>query len=424
MGSGSVKKALIMSFVMVLVVLAAVMAVNRDRLGNSGQKAVTQTEETADTMASGQVGSHLSAFMKDKSFFDKESSQDVTMQYGRKVSLVMNSVDQDLRVMVVDEIGKLVTGAAFKIDIAGQGTYTDDDKDGVIYIAHLRPGSYDVTLDQLKGYLISDSRTTIQVRRELEYTVLGNIEYLIVNADQVDAAKDDTEKKDAKSDADSSENDTLGSENGTAGIDVSSWNRKIDWSKVSGSGAGFAVIRCGYRGASSGKLVEDSEFEDNITGAQMNGISTGVYFYSQAITEAEAVEEASMVCSLIDKYQIDLPVYIDSEGTSDGNGRADGLDTQDRTRVVLAFLKTVKNAGHEAGLYASAKWLKNHLDAAQLSDFHIWLAQYREAPDYDGTYDMWQYSSGGSVDGIDTKVDLDSSYIDDKNTDTGNKNNN
>ena len=136
-------------------------------------------------------------------------------------------------------------------------THLRVDKDGVIYIAHLRPGSYDVTLDQLKGYLISDSRTTIQVRRELEYTVLGNIEYLIVNADQVDAAKDDTEKKDAKSDADSSENDTLGSENGTAGIDVSSWNRKIDWSKVSGSGAGFADRRKGEEFL-CGKLHEAS----------------------------------------------------------------------------------------------------------------------------------------------------------------------
>ncbi len=412
MGSGSVKKAVILSFVMVMAVFAVVMAVNNDSIGGT-TAAVTTAVKTEDT-GSGQAGGHLSAFMNDESFFDKESSQDMTMQYGRKVSLVMNSVDQDLRVMVVDEIGKLVSGAGFKIDIAGQGTYTDDNKDGVIYITHLRPGSYDVTLKPLEGYLISDAKTTIQVRKELDYTVLKDIEYLIMDADQVDAAKDDTEKKDALSDADADEKTALDSGNGENGIDVSSWNKKIDWGKVAGDNVSFALIRCGYRGASSGDLVKDSEFEDNITGAQMNGIKAGVYFYSQAVTETEAVEEASMVCKLTEMYKLDLPIYVDSESSAGGKGRADGLDSADRTRVLLAFLKTVKSTGNEAGVYASAKWLKTHLDVSQLSDYNIWLAQYREVPDYEGDYDMWQYSSKGSIEGIDTKVDLDSSYIKDK----------
>ena len=426
MGSGSVKKAALFGVIMILVVLAVVFAANSDKLGNYGSNASAVQDTSSESAESGQVGDHLSAFMENESFFDTETAGDVTMQYGRKVSIIMNSVDQDLRVMVVDEIGKLATGAEFKVDIKGQDgskrSYTDENKDGVIYIDHLRAENYEVSLEPLDGYIVADSATSIEVRKQLEYTVLGNIEYLMLDADQVDTKKDDTEVREAENDSDKTDEKTeISDMNGTAGIDVSSWNKKIDWEKVADDGVKFAIIRCGYRGASSGSLVRDQNFEDNIAGAQMNGIKTGIYFYSQATTEAEAIEEASMACSMAGKYKLDLPIYVDSELSSGGKGRADDLDNDQRTQILLAFMKTVKSSGNEAGVYASAKWLNGHVNASEFSDYHVWLAQYRDAPDYDGDYDMWQYSSKGKIDGIDTNVDLDSSYMSDstENEDAG-----
>lgn len=145
----------------------------------------------------------------------------------------------------------------------------------------------------------------------------------------------------------------------------------------------------------------------------MHGIKTGIYFYTQALTEAEAVEEASMACSLVEKYKLDLPIYVDSELSSGGNGRADDLTKDERTQNLLAFMKTVESTGNMTGIYGSANWFENRVDMSNFDKYHIWLAQYRDAPDYDGSYDMWQYSSKGKVDGIETNVDLDTSYMKD-----------
>ena len=418
MESGSVKKAFIFGIIMILAVLAVVFAANGDRLGGKKSGTDEQSSSSDGTSDTDQVGSDLNAFMNDDSFFDSSSAGDVTMQYGKKVSLVINSVNQDLRVMIIDEIGRLVTGAEFEVEVKGQDgtqeTCIDDDKDGIIYIDHLRAENYDVSLLPLDGYLIADSTTSIEVRKQLEYAVLSNIKYLILDADQVDAKKDDTEVRDAESDDDKTDEKTeITDLNGTAGIDVSSWNKKIDWQKVADSGVKFAIIRCGYRGASSGSLVKDECFEDNIAGAQMHGIKTGIYFYTQALTEAEAVEEASMACSLVEKYKLDLPIYVDSELSSGGNGRADDLTKDERTQNLLAFMKTVESTGNMTGIYGSANWFKNRVDMSNFDKYHIWLAQYRDAPDYDGSYDMWQYSSKGKVDGIETNVDLDTSYMKD-----------
>ena len=145
----------------------------------------------------------------------------------------------------------------------------------------------------------------------------------------------------------------------------------------------------------------------------MHGIKTGIYFYSQAMNESEAIEEASMACSMADKYKLELPIYIDSELSSGGKGRADDLDSDTRTQVLLAFMKTVESTGNSTGVYASVKWFSSRVDASEFDKYHVWLAQYRDAPDYDGNYDMWQYSSKGKVDGIETNVDLDTSYMKD-----------
>ncbi|MCD7738281.1 MAG: hypothetical protein LUH58_04475 [Lachnospiraceae bacterium] len=198
---------------------------------------------------------------------------------------------------------------------------------------------------------------------------------------------------------------------GTLGIDVSSHNGSIDWTAVANSGVSFAIIRCGYRGYGSGVLVEDSRFRANIQGAVNAGIKVGVYFFSQAISTTEAVEEASMVLQHVNGYSLSYPIYIDVEySNSSHNGRADSLSVSERTAIVKAFCQTIQNSGYSAGIYANKTWLTSYLDMSQLSSYKVWLAQYAAAPTYSGTFHMWQYTSSGSIGGISGSVDLDMWY--------------
>ena len=201
---------------------------------------------------------------------------------------------------------------------------------------------------------------------------------------------------------------SLSQSSGSRGIDVSKWQGSIDWAAVAASGIDFAIIRVGYRGAATGALVEDPYFKQNIAGARKAGIKVGVYFFTQAISEAEAVEEASMVLTLIAGYQVSYPVFIDTESASDG--RANGLSRNTRTAVVQAFCRTIANGGYRPGVYASKSWFENQLNASALGNCSIWVAQYNTTCTYGGRYDMWQYSSKGTVPGIKGNVDLDIGY--------------
>lgn len=196
---------------------------------------------------------------------------------------------------------------------------------------------------------------------------------------------------------------------GSFGIDVSSWNGNIDWTKVAKSGVNYAIIRCGFRGSTVGGLVVDSKFESNIKNATAAGIKVGVYFFTQAITETEAVEEASMVLEKIKGYKIAYPVFIDVENAT--NGRANSLSVANRTAIVKAFCKTIENGGYKAGIYANKTWLSNKLNVSELSEYKIWLAQYVSTPTYSGRYEMWQYKENGSITGITGSVDLNLSYL-------------
>ncbi|MCD8249920.1 MAG: hypothetical protein LUC60_08755 [Lachnospiraceae bacterium] len=202
---------------------------------------------------------------------------------------------------------------------------------------------------------------------------------------------------------------SLSQSSGNRGIDVSKYQGSIDWAAVASSGISFAIIRAGYRGSSTGALIEDPYFRTNIKGATAAGIKVGVYFFTQAITEAEAVEEASMVLSLVSGYKITYPIFIDTESAT--NGRANGLSTSARTAIVSAFCKTIKNAGYTAGVYASKSWFNNQLNASSLSSYCIWVAQYNSSCTYSGKYNLWQYSSKGSVSGISGNVDMNISYL-------------
>lgn len=196
---------------------------------------------------------------------------------------------------------------------------------------------------------------------------------------------------------------------GIMGIDVSKWNGTIDWTAVKNSGVNYAIIRCGYRGSSTGALIQDPKFKANIQGASAAGIKVGVYFFTQAVNEVEAVEEASMALNLIKGHKLSYPVFIDVESSG---GRADGIDRNTRTAVVNAFCRTIQNGGYTAGIYANKTWFESKMNTASLSGYKIWLAQYAAAPTYKATrHDMWQYTSKGRVSGIKGNVDMNLSYL-------------
>lgn len=199
---------------------------------------------------------------------------------------------------------------------------------------------------------------------------------------------------------------------GSRGIDVSYYQGTIDWNAVKNSGISFVIIRCGFRGYGTGKLVMDDKYVSYIKGASAAGLRVGLYIFSQAVNEVEAVEEASFCVSMAQGYSISYPIFIDSEISGGrGSGRADNLSKDQRTAVCKAFCETIRSSGYTPGVYASKSWFRNKLNYDQLSGYKIWLAHYCTATDYDKRYDLWQHSSTGSVNGIKGNVDLDISYL-------------
>lgn len=423
------RMAIAASLAVILVVAALVIGLNkkeqdkkaayqetaRESVQAQEESASGETQEGGGNLVQGQqIGDDLSAFMRDNSFFDKEVNPilEAAKDQSNRLSLVVTSVEKDLRIRIVDVDGNTVSGESFYVELDGMGEYKDLDQDGVIYIGDLAAGEYYVSLKPVSGYKVPVNETRVRVKDKVEYLAIDDISLLIRTEDEIDAEAEDTGEHDALSDADRSEIKKLQTAKGNAkaGIDVSKWNKEIDWDKVKAAGVDFAIIRVGYRGSSTGSLVEDPYFVQNIRGAAAAGIKTGVYFFTQAVNEVEAVEEASVVLSLIRDYALDYPVFIDTEGAG-GDGRADGLDPETRTLVCEAFCTTIENAGYKAGVYASRNWLNHNLNTERLESYHIWLAEYRSVPLYQGYYQLWQYTSKGKIDGIQGNVDMNISYL-------------
>ena len=440
------RRAILISAGMILLVVAVAVLGNLSRLKNrfsekeetenegeapsqidslTGEEPGESGEETEDTEIyakegfagsdpSLQVGDDLRAFMREDTFFDKElSSYEKKLLEANEKALyfVTTSVEQDLRIQILDSSGAVVTGVPFVINLKEKGSYKDQDKDGIIYISGLSAGEYEVTLSEVSDYEVPKP-TLVSVKDKVEYTAIPDITLLMKTEADIIAEEEDTEYKDALDDADDTEIvdiRDLGGE-GQMGIDVSKWNGSIDWDRVRNAGITYAIIRCGYRGSSTGALVEDPYFRENMQGALNAGLKVGVYFFTQATNEVEAVEEASMAIALCRDYRVTYPVFIDTEGAG-GNGRADGLDMETRTKVCQAFCQTVEDAGYTGGIYGSRNWFRTRLQMDALADHVIWLAEYREKPVYAGNYHFWQYTSSGNVDGIEGRVDLDISYL-------------
>ena len=198
------------------------------------------------------------------------------------------------------------------------------------------------------------------------------------------------------------------------GIDVSSWQEKIDWENVKKDNIHFAIIRAAIRGYTEGNIKKDKYFDDNLKGAKSVGIKVGVYFFSQAINETEAIEEADYIVKLVKPYKLDCPIIIDTEESSEphNNGRADSLSRKKRTAIVKAFCEEVKNKGYTPMIYASKSWFINKLNMDELKGYRCWVAQWdTKECTYNGEWDIWQYSATGSVAGIMGKCDMDVSLI-------------
>ena len=205
------------------------------------------------------------------------------------------------------------------------------------------------------------------------------------------------------------------------GIDVSHHQGTIDWKKVKNDNIDFAIIRAGFRGyGETGSLNKDTKFDYNIKNAIANNIDVGIYFFSQAITVEEAIEEAKYTLELIKDYKITYPVIIDVEYANEAHtGRADSISKELRTDIVIAFCETIKNAGYKPMFYTDKWFLSENLNVSKLTNYEYWLAHYtgatRDNPflklsDYKGKYSMWQYTAKGKVDGIQNNVDLNIAY--------------
>ena len=193
------------------------------------------------------------------------------------------------------------------------------------------------------------------------------------------------------------------------GIDVSRYQGIIDWAAVKKAGIRFAILRAGYRGyGQAGTLVQDSCFLTNIRGAIAQGIPVGVYFFSQATSREEAVEEANYVLQLVKDYKLSLPIAFDWEPYPDSkNPRTKGLSDKVLTQCAVAFCETIEKAGYQPMVYANLTYFYLHFDISKFADYPLWLAQYNKKPSFRYNYLIWQYGSKGSVPGIQGDVDMD-----------------
>ena len=204
-------------------------------------------------------------------------------------------------------------------------------------------------------------------------------------------------------------------ENGQAisykGIDVSKYNGAIDWSQVAADGVEFAFIRVGIRGyGAEGRLVEDEGFEENVESALSHGIKVGVYFFSQATTVEEAVEEAEFVKQIIAPYKIECPVVFDVEKIADSEARMNKISVEERTQMAKTFCDEIEKAGYKSMIYYNMEMAALMLDLEQLEEYDKWFAYYNQDIYFPYDFKIWQYSDKGKVAGIETDVDLNIAF--------------
>ncbi len=264
------------------------------------------------------------------------------------------------------------------------------------------------TREELLSYFKKDGEGTIGLLRDKfpEYIVYIDDEYKFVKV--IDSiAKNDWKSKNLKVDEDG---EITYEEDGKVvshkGIDVSKYQGEIDWNKVKADGVEYAMIRIGYRGYGTGKIVTDEQAITNIKNATKAGIKVGVYFFSQAINEKEAKEEAEYIVDIIKDYKIEYPIVFDMEEIAGDTSRTDNLTKEQKTDIAIAFCERVKEAEYTPMIYANIKWFASHFDLERIEGYDKWFAYYDDTLYFPYKIKMWQYTDSGKVDGIAGNVDL------------------
>lgn len=405
--------ALIIGFNCIAFIVILAVSLNKDK-GTPRNVPISAVSENEGSEAADEPENGAATVRLAESFYDEETPD--TKAYGSGYVLLLTSSDSDLKIQMVDENGSMPAGMNWTARVSDENgdafEADDDDGDGIIYLGEMAPGEYTVVMDNGSGIVETSS---IAVKPKIKYTASSGIRSIVLQESQIDAKVEDTgadpEEKESEAELEGEGTKTpesISLPQGTLGIDVSKYNKDIDWQRVRASGIEFAIIRAGYRGSTSGVLVEDPYFRQNLAGAKAAGVNIGVYFFTQAITADEAREEAEAVASLVNASDLSLPVFLDVESSGNSNGgRADGLDPVTRTEIVRVFCESAENLGYRAGVYANKSWMTNKLDMSVLAPYTKWLAQYRAAgPTYAGEYNIWQYTSSGAVDGITGRVDM------------------
>ncbi len=196
------------------------------------------------------------------------------------------------------------------------------------------------------------------------------------------------------------------------GVDVSEFQREIDWQAVKDAGVDFCILRAGYRGITEGVLSEDSMFEKNLEGAENAGLKIGVYFFSQAVSETEARREAEFVLERVEGHSLAYPVVFDWEPqfaggeTGEGEIRVAEMTGWQVTNFAKAFCERIKEGGYTPCFYANKNMCYNFLDLEKLKDFDFWYAEYQPVPSLYYGFRIWQFTESGSIPGIETSVDI------------------
>ena len=197
-----------------------------------------------------------------------------------------------------------------------------------------------------------------------------------------------------------------------AGIDVSEYQHDINWEQVKAAGVDFAIIRVGYRTYGGGEMTYDTKFKENLEKADAAGVKVGVYFFSQAVSTEEAIEEADFVLDAIKPYNITYPVVFDWELIYGETARTDSVGVDMLADCCVAFCERIKSAGYTPMIYQNKNTSLMKLDLPRLTGYDFWLAEYNTAPTYYYDFQMWQYSSTGYIPGIDGSVDMNICFKD------------
>lgn len=184
------------------------------------------------------------------------------------------------------------------------------------------------------------------------------------------------------------------------GVDISANQGDVDFGKLKNAGCDFVMIKVGARGYSSGNIVMDTNYQDNLKAAKKAGLDIGVYFCSQAVSKAEAREEADELLDAISGYSVKYPVVFAMENVDEDMARIEALEMTDRTQIVQAFMDRVEDAGYKAMIYGDKEWLLTMVDMEQLQDYDVWFAQDSDKPEYPYEFGMWQYDSDASIKGV------------------------